>query len=62
MTDPRIEDAEGRAKEALGAVTGNDKMKAEGQAEQASAKVHKTVDEAADAAKGAIDAIKEKLT
>ena len=31
MTGPRIEDATGRAKEAVGALTGNDDLKAEGQ-------------------------------
>lgn len=62
MTDPRIEDATGRAKEAVGALTGNDDLKASGEADQAAAKVHKTVDEVADAAKGAIDSIKDALT
>ena len=62
MTDPRIEDATGRAKEAFGALTGNDELKAEGEADRASAEVHKAVDDVADAAKGAIDAIKDKLT
>ena len=52
--DPKLEDAKGRAKEAAGAVTGNDQLKAEGQADQASAKVQQTVDDAAGAAKDAI--------
>ena len=52
--DPRLEDAKGRAKEATGALTGNDELKAEGQADQASAKVHKAADKAAGAAKDAV--------
>lgn len=71
--DPKIEDAKGRAKEAAGALTGNDDLKAEGQADQAAAKVQKSLDDAADkakdavkgaaeAAEGAIDAIKDKLS
>ena len=52
--DPRLEDAKGRAKEATGALTGNDELKAEGQADQASSKVHKAADKAAGAAKDAV--------
>lgn len=62
MTDPRIEDATGRVKEAVGALTGNDELKAQGEADRASAEVHKAVDDVADAAHGAIDAIKDRLT
>ncbi len=62
MTDPRIEDMTGRAKEAVGDLTGNDELKAEGEADRAKAEVHKAVDDVADTAKGAIDAIKDKLT
>ena len=52
--DPKMEEAKGRAKEAAGALTGNDDLKAEGQADQASAKIHKAADKAADAAKDAV--------
>ena len=71
--DPRIEEATGRVKEAAGSLTGNDDLKAEGAADQASAKAHKALDDvadtakgvvegAADAAKGAIDGVTEKLS
>jgi uncharacterized protein YjbJ (UPF0337 family) len=71
--DPKLEDAAGRVKEAAGALTGNDDLKAEGAADQASAQAHQAIDDAADqakglvksatdAAEGAIDAIREKLT
>jgi uncharacterized protein YjbJ (UPF0337 family) len=71
--DPKIEDAKGRVKEATGALTGNDDLKAEGQADQASAKAQQTLDDVADKAKGAvkdvadaaegvIDSVKDKLS
>lgn len=37
--DPRLQDLKGRLKEAAGALTGNDKLKAEGAADQAEAGV-----------------------
>jgi len=71
--DPKIEDATGRVKEAAGALTGNDDLKAEGAAEQASAQAQQAVTDAADAAKSAvqdvagaaesvIDSVKDKLS
>jgi uncharacterized protein YjbJ (UPF0337 family) len=71
--DPKIEDATGRVKEAAGALTGNDELKAEGQADQASAKAKQTLDDVADkakdavkdvagAAEGVIDSVKDKLS
>lgn len=71
--DPKIEDAAGRVKEAAGALTGNDELKAEGAADQASAHAKEALNDAADKAKGlvegaagavdgAIDAIKDKLS
>jgi uncharacterized protein YjbJ (UPF0337 family) len=71
--DPKVDDAKGRVKEAAGTLTGNEDLKAEGAAEQASAQAQQGIDDAADAAKGvvsdlskkaedAIDAVKDKLT
>lgn len=37
--DPRLQDLKGRLKEAAGALTGNDKLKADGAADQAEAGV-----------------------
>jgi len=62
MTNPNIDDAKGRAKEAAGALTDNDDLKREGKADQAGAKVKETVKDAADKADDAIDAVKDKLT
>ena len=71
--DPKIEDATGRVKEAAGALTGNDDLKAEGQADQAKAQAQQALDDAADkakgvvkdvanAAEGVIDSVKDKLS
>lgn len=71
--DPKIEEATGRVKEAAGALTGDEDLKAEGQADQASAKAKQALDDvadkakdavkgAADAAEGVIDSVKEKLS
>jgi uncharacterized protein YjbJ (UPF0337 family) len=71
--DPKVEDAAGRVKEAAGALTGNEDLKAEGAADQASAhakealndvadKAKGLVEGVADAAKGAIDGVTDKLS
>jgi uncharacterized protein YjbJ (UPF0337 family) len=71
--DPKLEEATGRVKEAAGALTGDDDLKAEGQADQAEAKAREAVDDAADkakdavagaakAAEGVIDSVKDKLS
>jgi uncharacterized protein YjbJ (UPF0337 family) len=73
LMDPKIEDAAGRVKEAAGALTGNEDLKAEGAADQASAHAKEALNDAADKAKGlvegaagavdgAIDALKDKLS
>ncbi len=53
----------GRIKEAVGALTGNDKLRGEGKSDQAIGKVkqavQKSVDEAKDAAKKTIDMAKQ---
>ena len=46
--DPKLEDAAGRVKEAAGTITGNDALKAEGAADQASAQAHEVINAAAD--------------
>lgn len=71
--DPKIEQATGRVKEAAGALTGDEDLKAEGKADQAEAKAQQTLDDMADkakdvvedvagAAEGVIDSVKEKLS
>lgn len=62
MTNSNIDEAKGRAKEAAGALTDNDDLKREGKADQAGAKVKGAVEDAADKADDAIDAVKDKLS
>ncbi|AHH18556.1 CsbD-like protein [Nocardia nova SH22a] len=59
--DDKAEEFKGRAKEAAGSLTGDDDLKAEGQADQGSSKVKQHVDEAADKIKNAADSVKDKL-
>ncbi|KXO94198.1 general stress protein CsbD [Tsukamurella pulmonis] len=58
----KAEDLKGRAKEATGAVTGDDDLKAEGQADQGLAAAKEKITEAADKVKEGVDAVKDKLT
>jgi uncharacterized protein YjbJ (UPF0337 family) len=71
--DPKIDEATGRVKEAAGALTGNEDLKAEGQADQAKAQAQQALDDVADkakgvvkdvadAAEGVIDSVKDKLS
>jgi uncharacterized protein YjbJ (UPF0337 family) len=48
----------GKAKEAIGNLTGNDRLKAEGQTDQAKASTKQGVSDVKDAAKGVGDAFK----
>jgi uncharacterized protein YjbJ (UPF0337 family) len=51
----------GNVKETAGDVTGNDRLKHEGQADQASGKVKGAVDDVKDAAENTVDKVKDKL-
>ena len=54
MGEEKIQDAKGRAKEAGGALTGDDSLKNEGKVDQASASVKEKVGDAADKVKDAL--------
>ena len=56
-----IDDAKGRAKEAAGDITDNDRLKREGKADQAGAKVKEFADDVKDKVEDAVDKVKEKL-
>ncbi|WP_018180702.1 CsbD family protein [Jongsikchunia kroppenstedtii] len=58
----KAEDLAGRAKEAAGAVTGDDDLKNEGKGDQAEADVKQKVADAADKVKEGVDTVKDKLT
>jgi uncharacterized protein YjbJ (UPF0337 family) len=52
MTDKNIDQAKGRVKEAAGALTGDRRLKSEGQADQAKGSLKKAVDKVAELVKG----------
>ena len=55
MTDRKVDEAKGRAKEAAGILTDNKKLKNEGKADQAASSVKEKVEHA-------VDVVKEKVT
>lgn len=55
MSDKHSDEAKGRAKEAAGALTGDDRLKNEGKGDQAKASVKDSVDKVADKAKETVD-------
>ncbi len=55
MTDRKMDEAKGRAKEAAGILTDDKKLKNEGKADQAASSVKEKVEHA-------VDAVKEKVT
>jgi len=55
------DDLKGRAKEAVGDLTDDQRLKNEGKADRASGKAKDFVDDLKDKADDAIDAVKEKL-
>ena len=56
-----IDDAKGRVKEAAGDLTDKERLKREGKADQAGAKVKEFVDDVKEKVEGAVDDVKEKL-
>jgi len=57
-----IDDAKGRAKEAVGDLTNDSDLKAEGQTDRAGAKVKDLAEKAKDKVSDAVDSAKEKLS
>jgi uncharacterized protein YjbJ (UPF0337 family) len=56
-----IDDAKGRVKEAAGDITDNDRLKREGKADQAGAKVKELVEDVKEKVENAVDDVKEKI-
>jgi len=52
MADKHIDDGKGRIKEAAGSLTGNERLKNEGRADQARAKIKDTLDNVVDRVTG----------
>ena len=59
--DPNTDDLKGRAKEAVGDLTDNQRLKNEGKADRASGKAKDFIDDVKDKADDVIDRVKEKL-
>ncbi|WP_282857842.1 CsbD family protein [Pseudoclavibacter helvolus] len=57
----KSEDLGGRAKEAAGAVTGNESLKTEGRSDQAKAGFKEKIEDVKDAAKEGLDNLKRKI-
>ena len=55
-----LDEAKGRAKEAAGDLTDNEKLKNDGKADRVAGKVKDAVDTVKDKAKGAVDAIRDR--
>ncbi len=60
MSDSKMDEIKGRAKEAVGSVTDDDEMKREGRNDQRAADLKKGVERAGDRAKDAIDKIRDR--
>ncbi|ARE78234.1 CsbD family protein [Streptomyces avidinii] len=56
----KMDQAKGKAKEAVGKVTGNDRMKAEGKTDQAKGKAKEAMTEAEKRARGVQDSLRDK--
>jgi uncharacterized protein YjbJ (UPF0337 family) len=59
--DINTDQAKGRVKEAAGDLTGNDKLKSEGKADQAAGDVKKVVNDVADKAEELVDKVKDAV-
>ncbi|MET9198821.1 CsbD family protein [Gordonia sp. NPDC003585] len=58
----KAEELKGRGKEAAGSLTGDEDLKNEGKADQGVAQGKQKIADAADAVKGKVDDVKDKLT
>ena len=57
----KTDEVKGRAKEAVGALTDDESLKAEGKADQIGAKVKDVLENVKERTENAIDAVKDKL-
>ena len=57
-----IDDAKGRVKEAAGDLTDNDKLKREGKADQAGAKVKEIVEDVKEKVEDVVDDVKDRVS
>jgi uncharacterized protein YjbJ (UPF0337 family) len=59
--DSNTDDLKGRAKEAVGDLTDNDRLKREGKTDRASGKVKDAIDRVEDKAKDLVDDVKDRV-
>ncbi len=62
MKDSNLDQAKGRIKQAAGDLTGDDELRREGKADETAGKAKEGLDKGADALRGAVDKVKDKLT
>lgn len=62
MNDINKDEVKGRAKEAAGAITGDDDLKGEGRSDQQAGEAKSKVDHIADRVKDGIDDLKQRVT
>ena len=58
---PNTDDLKGRAKEAVGDLTDNDKLKREGKADRAVGKAKELIDDIGEKAKDLVEEVKDKI-
>jgi uncharacterized protein YjbJ (UPF0337 family) len=61
MKDSDLDQAKGRIKQAAGDLTGDDRLKRDGRADETAGKVKDGLDTAADKLRDAVDSAKDKL-
>lgn len=57
----KMDELKGRAKEAAGDLTDNDRLKREGKADKAEGKVKQTIEDVKDKAEDVVDKVRDKL-
>ena len=57
----KIDELKGRAKEAAGDLTDNDRLQREGKADKAEGKVKQTIEDVKDKAEDVVDKVRDKL-
>jgi uncharacterized protein YjbJ (UPF0337 family) len=62
MSSEEFDESKGRVKEAVGSLTGNEELKADGRADQRTGKTKRAVGNVTDQAKGFVDEVAEKAT
>jgi uncharacterized protein YjbJ (UPF0337 family) len=62
MNDSNLDQAKGRVKQAAGDLTGDERLRREGKADETAGKAKEGLDKGADKLRDAVDKVKDKLT